>query len=95
MTTLKLDINLEATDMGSNQDEIADYIMSSEQWLNYVNKVNALEIPASNESDSIPCDEWFDAQDFHPDDLIQEACEKLGWHSVPQVGGLMMNFYKA
>jgi len=154
MTTLLLDTYLEATNMGADQEELADYVMNHSKWLAYVEQVNnkgpaaydatraatdaairdatddatrAVTDPAAyaatdaatdpaaydairaatdaairdatdaadSEDQDKPCISWLDAQDFHPDDLISEACNALGWEGEPQTGGFMLNFYES
>jgi hypothetical protein len=91
MKRLILDDHLEATDMGSDQQKIASWVMGSEKWLEYVKLTNKKGV--DTDSDQQPSESWSDSQAFHPDDMITEACEALEWNEVPQSGGLIMNFY--
>jgi len=63
--------NLEATDMGSDQQEIADKVMCY---------VDGVDFENANE---------FDKQEGA---LIHRACEEMGWSSVPQVGGFIVDW---
>ena len=97
MKYCKLDTYLEATDMGKNQHEIAAYVENTQEWQDYVAKVNQEKIPINmellKEDVCTPTEEWWDKQTFHADQLIKKACDALQWHSVPQSGGLIYNFY--
>ena len=81
---MKLSQYLEATDMGPDQQEIAEWIQSSEKWQSYVESVNRVEI--------VDLKEFLDSQEFHPDDLIPDAIEALGWNYRPSTGGVIMSF---
>ena len=91
MKTLRLGHNLEAVDMGAFQQELADYVVSHPVWAAYVEKVNSQPIPCAG--GGIPDPQWLEGRIFHPDDLLAEACEKLGWHSQPPNGGLIEDYY--
>ena len=92
MKILKLDDYLEAVDMGENQQDLAEWVTSSPKWQRHVERVNLMPIPCA-EGDGIPDEEWFDKQTLCPNDLLAEACDKLGWCWQPQVGGLIENYY--
>ena len=92
MKILKLGDYLEAVDMGENQQDLAEWVTSSPKWQRHVERVNLMPIPCA-EGDGIPDEEWFDKQTLCPDDLLAEACDKLGWWSQPQVGGLIEYYY--
>ena len=92
MKKLKVNLHLEANNMGADQGEIAEYVSNHNSWIEYADAINAAGIPANPEDSSLPSDAWLDSQEFHPDELITEACKNLGWHSVPQCGGLGMSF---
>lgn len=92
MVFLELQEDLEPCDGGEGQREIADWVQASDVWLNHVSEVNENPIPQSDDFEGRPSDEWIDNQTFHPNDLIEEACESLGWLSVPDAVNLMMNF---
>jgi hypothetical protein len=91
---LKLDTYLEASDMGEHQAELAEYVMASSAWNEYVDKVNAADIPSDFDNPNLPSDDWSDSPEFHPNDLLKQACKDLGWHSQPSFGGLSMNFFQ-
>ena len=59
---------LSATDMGPDQQEIADKVFDFVQHLSFKSKNDFFEMEGC---------------------LINNACVDLGWHSVPQVGGLL------
>lgn len=63
--------NIEATDMGPDQQEIASWV---ENHLGYT---------------EFTSQEEFDKQEGS---LIHLACKELGWHSVPQSGGLVVEW---
>tara|TARA_B100000795_G_C22660630_1_gene383957 strand:- start:27 stop:842 length:816 start_codon:yes stop_codon:yes gene_type:complete len=92
MRILKLNDYLEAVDMGQDQEKLAEYVEGHPEWTKHVENVNSKPIPCAA-GDGIPDQEWFELQTFRPDDLLAEACEKLGWHSQPQTGGLLENYY--
>lgn len=89
---LRLEIDLEACSMGINQEDIANYIESRSEWLEFVESVNQAPIPAKDLYPLQPTDDWYDSLSFHPDNLIDAACKALGWISTPTEGGLTMNF---
>ena len=103
---LKLETSLEAIDMGNNQNEIAEWVESNDQWLDFVESINSLDLLVG-EDESTPTDQSWDEcvlmvaratttlSFFHPDDLVVEACEALDWHSVPSCGGLSLQFNPA
>lgn len=59
--------NLEATDMGNNQSEIAAKVLEYVDGIDYATK-----------------DDFYNQEGA----LITQACTELGWSSVPQSGGL-------
>lgn len=103
---LKLETSLEAIDMGNNQNEIAEWVENNDQWLDFVESINSLDLLVG-ENESTPTDQsWNECVQmvarattapsfFHPDDLVVEACEALNWHSVPCCGGLSLQFNPA
>jgi len=64
---------IEATDMGSDQEEIAAKVEEL---------VREIEFASDDE--------------FHEleEELVTRACKKLGWSSVPQQGGLAVEWEK-
>jgi|14BtaG_2_1085337.scaffolds.fasta_scaffold329063_1 hypothetical protein len=70
---IKIGFSIEATDMGNNQQDIADWVE------NYI-----YEQPQDKQQALLD-----DA-----DNLITLACNSLGWHSVPQNGGLIVNVWE-
>ena len=91
MGNLKLDNHLTNQGLGTDGHEIAEYVENMKVWNDYVDEVNSKPIPG-DEYDN-PTDEWFNSRTLFADNLISEACNKLGWHSVPQSGGLSENFF--
>ena len=89
---LVLHTDLEATDGGKDQQEISDWIENDPRWLAYVEQVNLTPIPEDEDCEYCPTEEWLEAQEFVPDDLVSEACEALGWVSTPESLSLNMNF---
>jgi hypothetical protein len=63
--------NIEATDMGPDQQEIANWVENHLWNAEFINQ------------------EEFDKQEGS---LIHLACNELGWHSVPQNGGLVVEW---
>jgi len=92
MNYLKLEDDLEATDGGKDQNEIAEWVQEDARFIAYVQNANRNPIPEDPNTDCRPASEWIDSQDFHPNDLIEEACKDLGWYSVPDALNLNLNF---
>ena len=88
---LKLDFHLSNQGLGPDGYEIAEYVEEMDEWTDYVNKINSEPIPADENGN--PTDEFMESRTFFADHLISIACEKLGWHSIPQTGGLEEHYY--
>lgn len=92
-----LNTNLDPVNMGNNQRELSDWVEKDQRWLDFVEKVNASKILQKDPDSPHPTAESLDLIhekfNFHPDDLITEACNDLVWITVPQTGGFEMNFY--
>ncbi len=93
MTHLKIaTTHLEPSNGGKDQREIAGWIENDSRFIAYIDQANENGIPANEDDNERPSDEWLDNQNFHPEDLIAEACEVLNWNSVPDSLNLSMNF---
>lgn len=68
-TTMYTIYNIEATDMGTDQAEIASWVLSQVENNQYANK-----------------------DDFDEYLWITAACNALGWYSIPQTGGLLVEW---
>ena len=92
-----LNTNLDPVNMGNNQRELSDWVEKDRRWLDFVEKVNTSKILQKDPDSPHPTAESLDLIhekfNFHPDDLITEACNDLVWVTVPQTGGFEMNFY--
>lgn len=64
-------LNIEAVDMGNNQQEIADWVMRIYGDIDWPTKADFEDL------------EYI---------LIDQACDFLGWHSVPSNGGLIFDW---
>jgi len=90
MNIIILETRLESTDLGSNRQELIDYVENHPRWLEFVITENTKGIPTDD--GVYPCEDWFNSMDFHPDDLLTEACESLHWNSVPTNGGFLLTY---
>ena len=63
--------HIEATDMGSDQQDIADKVMDMVDGRNFSSKDEFAKIEGQ---------------------LVTQACQQLGWPSVPQTGGLLVEW---
>ena len=62
---------IEATDMGSNQQDIADQVFDTLNGRDFSSKAEFEEIEGQ---------------------LVTQACQRLGWATVPQTGGLIVSW---
>ena len=90
---LKLSTKLAACKMGSDQQDVAEWIENHEQWLAFVDRVNLEGIKENGNGE--PHSDWIDDFDFHPDQLIPAACKALKWYSVPESSCIIMSFYQS
>lgn len=83
--------------MGNNQRELSDWVEKDRRWLAFVDNVNTSKLLKKDPDSDYPTAESLELVhkllEFHPDDLITEACNDLVWVTVPQTGGFEMNFY--
>lgn len=91
MKGFKINRSLEAYNLGPDQSDIVNYIEDCHAWLTYVDYWNELGVPSFDGEE--PCYTWVDVHMLNFNELIESACDALGWESVPQTGGISMSFY--
>ena len=82
-----------ATDMGHDQAELANWVLDKLESNGIIDQLNKSGQLFVDEDDNLT-DESVNYVSIivNTDNLVHDACEDLKWHSVPQVGGLVMTF---
>jgi len=89
---LQLDRHLQVTSMSNHQQEIIEFIENHATWLEFVDRVNKVGIPANIDGEH-PTDEWYKENSFPFYDLVAEAYVIKEWKGPPETGAFILNFY--